>query len=115
MRKKVVGANVLGAIAVAGAVLGIARSGDHGIPTTPITGQDVSTVTNEPEPVDDDEDDYDVNLEEPVIEPGKPTNLEEFARDSQEGVTPGYTEDGAQGVEGEWGPEGLTFRSQSNP
>ncbi|MFD3508547.1 hypothetical protein [Nocardia sp. NPDC058666] len=75
----------------------------------------MSSVTDAPKPVDDNEDDYDVNLEEPVIEPGKPTTLEEFARDSREGVTPGHTEDGPQAVEGLQANEGLILRSQSNP
>ncbi|MFE1591272.1 hypothetical protein [Nocardia sp. NPDC058705] len=72
-------------------------------------------MTNEPEPVDDNEDDYDVNLEDPVIESGKPTTWEVFARDSQEGVSGEHIEDGPQAVEGLHGTEGLILRSQSNP
>lgn len=73
-------------------------------------------MINEQTPIgdSDDEDDYDVNLEEPVIEPGKPDTLDDLARDSQQGVAPGLTEDGPKGIPG-LGPEGLTFESRSNP
>ncbi|MFB7878547.1 hypothetical protein ACFC06_25150 [Nocardia sp. NPDC056064] len=97
MRGKAVGAAVLGALVLGGVVVGILRSGDMRT-TVPTTGQDLGTMTAEPRPARDD--DYDPDLEDPVIDLGKPTTWEEFAEDSQAGMTPGEYEDGPKGLEG---------------
>ena len=107
MRGTAVGAAALGALVLAGVAIGIVRSGDPSAPATPSTGQDVSTVTNESKPAGDGE--YDPDLEEPVIEPGKPNTLKEFAEDSRDGVAPGEYQIGPKGLES--GP----LRSTYNP
>ncbi len=81
------GAAVLVAV-VGGAVL-VQRSTAE---TSAPAGQEGSTVTSSHDPVPNDEfgveDDYDVSLEDPVIEGGEPTTWEEFARDAAVGQHP---------------------------
>lgn len=84
------GAALVAAVAMIGAVVVQHRTADTPAPT----GQEGPTVSSprdpapqsEPEP--ELEDDYDLSLEDPVIEDGEPATWEELARDAAVGQHP---------------------------
>lgn len=81
------GTAVLIAAVVGGAVLVQRSTTDTEIPAP--AGQEGFTVISPHDPAPNEEpdfeDDYDLSLEDPVIEDGEPTTWEEFARDAAVG------------------------------
>ena len=83
-----VGAALIAAVMMSGAVVMPRNTADTPNPA----GQEGATMTssNDPSPSDEVEleDDYDLTLEDPIIEDGEPTTWEEFARDAAVGQHP---------------------------
>lgn len=87
-------AYLMGAALLAGAaaMMGGAVAMQHSPVDTPNPAEEGTTMTSSNDPFPNDEaeleDDYDLSLEDPVIEDGEPTTWEELARDAAVGQYP---------------------------
>ena len=86
-------AYLTGAVLVAAVVVGGAALLQRSTTDTPDpASQEGPTVTSPHDPAPENEpeleDDYDLSLEDPIIEDGEPTTTEEFARDAAVGQHP---------------------------
>ena len=82
----------MGAALIAAAMIGGAVAMQHSTADTPTPTEEGTTMTSPNDASGNDETelegDYDLTLEDPIIEDGEPTTWEEFARDAAVGQYP---------------------------